>query len=56
MPYRGPAMVSLTVDEWYVVYLMLLTANGAMAREIRGRVYEYLREQGHPGVADETDA
>lgn len=54
MTYRGPAGVTLSEDEWYLVYIILLSSNQPAIRSIRGRIREYLAAHDHPGLANET--
>lgn len=53
--YKGPAGVTLTEDEWYIVYLMLLSSTTPAVRSIRGRIHEYLQAHDHPGLHNADD-
>lgn len=56
MVYRGPAGPILMPDEWYTVYLALLPLAGSESADIRGRIYQFLKDHKHPGVCDALDA
>lgn len=55
MGYRGPTGIHLTEDQWYIIYLTLLSNSNPAVTQIRGLIHEFLSLRGHPGLADEPD-
>lgn len=54
--YRGPAGVILTEDEWFIVYVILLSHTAPHVTAIRSLIKEYLHYCDHPGVRDEPNS
>jgi len=54
--YRGPAGVILTEDEWFIVYVILLSHTAPHVTAIRSLIKEYLHYCDHPSVRDEPNS
>lgn len=53
--YRYPTP-KLTENEWYLLFVLLEMYTSHEMREIRGKIYDYLKLRDHPAVSHDTDS